>query len=371
MQREDVHPIEEGIAYRKLIEQSGYDVKVIAARVGKSESYVRYRLYLTNLTPEAITAFRGDKIKDGHAVLIAKLSPEDQEDALNYIIDDFNEVARPVEDLKYWIKEKIYNDLDNQPWLKDKEANEAVGACTKCPPNVPTLFGNVKEGACTDKKCWGIKMKKYINFVIKRDDLVKISKEYWGAGKGVLTQSYYTILGKKDRCDFARRGIIVDGKEKGKIIWICSDSECKEHKNDHSEADCIVTPEEKQKQKDEKNKEEKEREADEKKQAKRIIKAVSKIKYPLTDKGFDVLFKILRSENNNYSEEIAKAHGWDVLTSKGMSSGEEEPDYDKTVDERIKTMSREEKLHLALADILWSLWGGDQDDYIKSLNSLK
>jgi len=370
LQREDVHPIEEGIAYRKLIEQSGYDVKVIAARVGKSESYVRYRLYLTNLIPKAITMFRDGTIKDGHAVLIARLSPEDQEDALEYAVNDYDQTAGLVEDLKDWIKERIYNDLDNQPWLKDKEANEAVGVCTKCPPNVPTLFGEIKEGACIDKKCWEIKMKKYIDFVIKRDDLVKISREYWGAGKGVLNQNHYTVLVKKDRCDFARQGIIFDGKEKGKIIWICADKECKEHGGSHAEADCMISPEEKQKQKDEKNKEEKEREADDKKEAKRIIKAVGKIKYPLTDKGFDVLFKILITENRNYFEEIAKAYGWDVLTSKSVSNDEEEPDYDKTVDEKIKTMSREEKLHFALENIVWNSYGSDQDDHIKLLNSL-
>src|SRR5690349_8738274 len=43
LQRADVHPLEEGTAYRKLIEEAGYDVPAVAAKVSKSETYVRDR----------------------------------------------------------------------------------------------------------------------------------------------------------------------------------------------------------------------------------------------------------------------------------------------------------------------------------------
>jgi ParB family chromosome partitioning protein len=76
LQRADVHPLEEGAAYRDLIEQSGYDVEAVGAKVGKSESYVRNRLVLTNLIKKAQQSFREGIITAGHAALVARLDEE-------------------------------------------------------------------------------------------------------------------------------------------------------------------------------------------------------------------------------------------------------------------------------------------------------
>ena len=40
LQREDVHPLDEAIGYKELLEQGGYDVATLSARLAKSESHV-------------------------------------------------------------------------------------------------------------------------------------------------------------------------------------------------------------------------------------------------------------------------------------------------------------------------------------------
>ncbi len=40
LQCEDVHPLDEAIGYKELLERGGYDVITLAARIGKSETHV-------------------------------------------------------------------------------------------------------------------------------------------------------------------------------------------------------------------------------------------------------------------------------------------------------------------------------------------
>jgi ParB-like chromosome segregation protein Spo0J len=114
------HPLDEGEAYRRLIEESKYDYASVAAKVGKSESYVKQRLFLTNLEARPASAYRSGKILDGHAALIAKLSAGDQLLALKATTERYSLLT--VKELKEWIESHIYSPLDEQPWLKDSEA---------------------------------------------------------------------------------------------------------------------------------------------------------------------------------------------------------------------------------------------------------
>jgi ParB family chromosome partitioning protein len=83
LQREDIHPLEEALGFRSLLElkDGTYTVASIAARAGKSEAYVYSRVKLTDLTPPVAEAFLNDKITTGHALLIAKLPAAQQQEA--------------------------------------------------------------------------------------------------------------------------------------------------------------------------------------------------------------------------------------------------------------------------------------------------
>src|SRR5204863_7313724 len=79
-QRQDIHPLEEGSAYKSLLElpDHKHTPATIAAKTGKSESYVQGRLRLTELTPAIQAAFLQDEITITHTWLIAKLPAQQQ-----------------------------------------------------------------------------------------------------------------------------------------------------------------------------------------------------------------------------------------------------------------------------------------------------
>lgn len=78
-QREDIHPLEEAQGYKQLMEQAGYDLAKLAARVGRSVSHVYDRIRLLRLVPRAQKLFLGGEIGTQHAILISRLSKSDQE----------------------------------------------------------------------------------------------------------------------------------------------------------------------------------------------------------------------------------------------------------------------------------------------------
>src|SRR5206468_10029307 len=71
LQREDIHPLEEALGFRSLLELGEpYNIAHIAARSGKSEAYIYGRLRLADLIPPVAEAFLKDKSTIGHALLI-------------------------------------------------------------------------------------------------------------------------------------------------------------------------------------------------------------------------------------------------------------------------------------------------------------
>lgn len=82
LQRADLHPLEEAQGYQQLLAKK-YDVARIAARVGRSPNYVYDRVKLLNLTKEAQKRFLAGEFTTGHAVILARLKPEDQVRAMD------------------------------------------------------------------------------------------------------------------------------------------------------------------------------------------------------------------------------------------------------------------------------------------------
>lgn len=361
LQREDVHPIEEGQAYRQLVEKSKLTIGDIAQRVGKSESYVRYRLFLTNLNSKVATAFRKGKITDGHAVLIAKLSENDQTEALKYCVDGWNNDTT-VSDLKQWIERKFYNQLANQPWLNDKEANEAVGPCKECQPNRNSLFGEVKEGACTDLKCWKRKMGKYIDYVMaKKGITVKVSKDYGTPdAKDVLSKSNYEMLStnKKKQCESAQMAIVAEGKDLGTIVHICNDPKCKTHGKQ-------ITPYKKSPEEKEQRKKEIAKElAKKEKENEKLLATLENIKLPVTDKTLEVLFElVLAKYNSDILREVAKRHKWEPIKDEcDMGGGKKSlrTNWEKTTRKYADEMSGNDNFRLIIEIMLESIYGKDE-----------
>src|SRR5437867_3177901 len=128
IQRESVHELDEALGYKALIRQdpSFYTVETLAAKVGRSASYIYQRLKLAELTPSLQKAFYEGKLTAGHAAAIARLQPKDQERALlecfpghrttATILKDKDPRPLSARDLRGWIEREIHLSLANAPF---------------------------------------------------------------------------------------------------------------------------------------------------------------------------------------------------------------------------------------------------------------
>lgn len=238
LQRVDVHPLDEAEGYAALLKQPGYDVAAIAGKVGKSESYVYQRLKLAELAEPAKKAFLQDRITAGHAILIARLRPEDQKEALEACFGWDEDTLVSVRDAARKIEGEILTDLNKAPWNKaDPELVNKAGACTTCPKRsgaCPQLFDDIKKGdRCLDRACFATKMDAHFERLkAKYKDcglpVVLLSESYSGP-PGVYTVNRWHRLHNKKKCDKLAKGIIRDGGNRGQVLDVCIAMRCPIH----------------------------------------------------------------------------------------------------------------------------------------------
>lgn len=78
VQREDLNPVEEAMAYDVLIDRYGMTQEQVAKQVGKNRATVTNMLRLLDLPDEVLELLRDGKISAGHARAILGLKNEDQ-----------------------------------------------------------------------------------------------------------------------------------------------------------------------------------------------------------------------------------------------------------------------------------------------------
>jgi ParB family chromosome partitioning protein len=222
LQRSDLHPLGEGEAYRKLIEESSYDVEAVAKNVGKSVTYVRDRLVLTNLIKAGKDAFRDKAGKDafrdgrmnaGHASPIARLDDKLQKEAVAEVAgepDDRWYETSTMSELRDWIQTRIYQaSMLTPPWKGDAEAQAVFEGCEECRGKGGTLFGKDAAESCSNPKCYAQRMAAYIALeTSEHPDLVKIAGSYSNEGdlsEGKLRFVFEVALEMTDTAKFIRK----------------------------------------------------------------------------------------------------------------------------------------------------------------------
>jgi ParB family chromosome partitioning protein len=240
LQRVDVHPLDEAEGYSALLDQQDthYDVAAIAAKVGKSTSYVYQRLKLVDLIEPAKKAFWKEQFTAGHAVLIARLRPEDQKEVLAWYADSSKYELVGTRELARHIDDRVLVELNNAPWgLGDSDLVAAAGSCTACPKRssaTPELFADIKKGdRCLDRPCFGSKLGAY--FERRQEEakkfglpVVLVSPEY-GCPPGVLKSDRWHKITNKKKCDKIAKGVLYSGGERGQIIDVCTGMRCPIH----------------------------------------------------------------------------------------------------------------------------------------------
>ena len=128
IQRENLNPIEEALAYKQLLEKSHMTHENLSTKVGKSRSYITNVIGLLRLPSEVQELVSKGKISMGHARALSKLESDEESIKLAHKIDEENITVRDVEDIssKEEKKVKITKKVDNNDYkyvedlLRDK-----------------------------------------------------------------------------------------------------------------------------------------------------------------------------------------------------------------------------------------------------------
>jgi len=259
----------------------------VAVKVAKDEKYVRQRLFLTNLTKAVAKAYRAGELPDSFAPVIAKLAPAAQDETLKAIKDSYGDFS--LADLNRHIERHYANPLRFQPWLKDAAIAKIVGPCKECPPIREALFGSIKTGQCTDLRCWERKMAVFIAHKQETEPALAFVSSFYGKSDvpWAISRSEYQLLeSKKDRCEFARNGLVIHGDDIGKSVLVCTDGSCKKHHEEHRPY--APTKEERAKRKKELVKQ---RAKDAKRYGEFVSVIKHKVSWPLSEKALAVLIE--------------------------------------------------------------------------------
>src|SRR5437016_2324000 len=260
LQREDIHPLEEALGFKSLLElgEPSYTIATIASRAGKSEAYVYGRIRLADLIPPVAEAFLKDQITIGHALLIAKLPGSQQQEAFNAAFRGMwtsagnQQVLIPVRELAAWIESNILLQLASAPFDKQNQTLvPQAGSCTNCPKRTgfnKLLFADVRKDSCTDPQCFRAKIDAHVAKTLEaKPTLVQISSA-WNTREGApLGRNRYLELqikkakangvrtkqvGFERPCDKMTEAIVMDGGKRGKIVKVCADLSCRVHHPD-------------------------------------------------------------------------------------------------------------------------------------------
>lgn len=98
LQREDLNPIEEAEAFRRLIEEFGMTQEEVARAVGKARATIANSLRLLSLAPDVRDLVAEGKLTAGHAKVLASLSETKQRElAIKVLADSLS--VRQLEEL--------------------------------------------------------------------------------------------------------------------------------------------------------------------------------------------------------------------------------------------------------------------------------
>jgi ParB/RepB/Spo0J family partition protein len=154
LDREDLHPIDEG-DYYEILTKMGHDVKSLAKKFSRPVAQVKARLALRNLSPVARSAYASGKLTDLQASTIAVLPTPAQQAEVTAAckdgrLDDASVVA--------YVRTRMLLPLADVPWDLGDESLPG-GSCARCPKRTGAqreLFATIAGDAdlCTDAKCW-------------------------------------------------------------------------------------------------------------------------------------------------------------------------------------------------------------------------
>jgi len=159
LQREDLTPLQECELFARL-KVKEYDDESIAQFAGKTRTYVRARLALSNASKRVRINLRDSEIELGHALLLSQLPTKAEQDEVLEIL--MNENARglvSVADLRHH--------LSQEQWEKSRQVFVCQKTCKYCMPAKLSLFDEEEEPAyCTSNEHLAEEKELYVEKVL-------------------------------------------------------------------------------------------------------------------------------------------------------------------------------------------------------------
>lgn len=125
IQREDLNPIEEAIAYKKLLEEFNIIQEVLSNKIGKSRESISNKLRLLKLDKVIQEYLINDSIKEGHARLLLSIENKDLQLELANKIKEKQLSVRETDKLIKMLNttddknKKINNENSSHSYIKD------------------------------------------------------------------------------------------------------------------------------------------------------------------------------------------------------------------------------------------------------------
>lgn len=219
------------------------------------------RLRLLDLSELSKRMLHEGKLPLGHALELAKVGTETQDEVLKEIIFEFgwddkknvplDDDVSPLSEVKARIEASVYRNLDAAPWPKDwAPEGYPNGACSTCrfnTANDAVLFTKEKgSGRCTNGVSFEMKMGLWFAKRAKEikdetgSEAVFVATSYYGPNeakrrnlpKSTLSPDKWRALSRKEgACDSARKAVVVYGADRGHTKNVCADAACKVHFN--------------------------------------------------------------------------------------------------------------------------------------------
>lgn len=208
LQRQDVDPVEEALAF-SLLAENGKSVDDIAAKFGKSNRFVLDRIKLNALIPELKELIKSDDLPLSGAMILSKLSEKDQKGYYkNY------HKGSSVNEIKRFVDNK-FGIITSCQFFNEDGFSSSYPKCADCVNNTANyscLFYEMKgkEQKCTNPECLRNKESDYIFYkIMQQADILVKDGETLDFDKSVVIYSapepYWNDELKKKSNEFLKR----------------------------------------------------------------------------------------------------------------------------------------------------------------------
>lgn len=245
-QREDINPLEEAEGFHELTKR-GVNIDHIQTRIGRSRKYVYDRLKLLDLVPTAKQLLLDNRITAGHAILLARLTKEQQGSALDVNdrrggygsgfplftheasslspAEENAEGAAREKDPFVGLKARSVRELD--AWIQDHCRFDPKTGVNR------ELFPQTALAVEEAEKVVQITRNHYTQPDAKEGNAQRIyHTTSWKRADGELDYEGYYGSGKpkaSKTCDRSVLGVVVVGPGRGESFRVCVHKECDVH----------------------------------------------------------------------------------------------------------------------------------------------